>query len=63
MKRNFALATLMIAFATAPCAAAAVPANAPKLPGAGIVMMYNVNEGTDFQQAVGATTLSQSARG
>jgi len=59
MKRNFALATLMIAFATATCAAAAVPSNAPKLPGAGIVMTYNVNEGTDFQQVVGATTLSQ----
>jgi hypothetical protein len=59
MKRNFAQATLVIVFATAICAAAAVPANAPNLPGAGIVMTYNVNEGTDFQQVVGATSLSQ----
>jgi hypothetical protein len=59
MKRNFAQATLVIVFVTAICAAEAVPANAPNLPGAGIVMTYNVNEGTDFQQVVSTTTLSQ----
>jgi len=40
-------------------AAAAVPAMAQLLPGVGTVMTYNVNEGTDFLQVVGAQTLPQ----
>jgi len=40
-------------------AAMAVSAIAQSFPGAGTVMTYNVNEGTDFQQVVGATTLPQ----
>lgn len=34
-----------------------VPAMAQSFPGIGVVMTYNVNEGTDFQQVVGTTTL------
>lgn len=34
-----------------------VPAMAQSIPGIGVVMTYNVNEGTDFQQVVGTTSL------
>jgi Endonuclease/Exonuclease/phosphatase family len=59
MKRNTARATLVIVFVAAIWAATAVPAAAQRLPGVGTVMTYNVNEGTDFQQVVGATTLPE----
>jgi len=58
MKRNIARATLVIV-SVAAIWAMAVPAMSQPLPGAGIVMTYNVNEGTDFLQVVGATTLPQ----
>jgi hypothetical protein len=48
MKRNLARAILVIVSVAALCAAAAVPGTAQDIPGAGIVMTYNVNEGTDF---------------
>ena len=35
------------------CAACAIPAIAQSIPGFGIVMTYNVNEGTDFLQVQG----------
>jgi hypothetical protein len=54
MKRNIARATLVIVSATALWAAVATPATAQHFPGIGIVMTYNVNEGSDFLQAVGA---------
>jgi hypothetical protein len=59
MKRNIARTTLEIAFVAVIWAAMAVSAIAQSFPGAGTVMTYNVNEGTDFQQVVGATTLPQ----
>jgi hypothetical protein len=46
--RNF---TSLIAVLTVVlCLACALPAGAQTIPGAGIVMTYNVNEGSDFQQ-------------
>jgi len=59
MKRNIARTTLLLVFATAIWAAMAVPATAQRIPGIGNVMTYNVNEGTDFQQVVGAQNLQQ----
>jgi hypothetical protein len=59
MKRNIARVTLVIVAATVIWAALAVPATAQSLPGIGTVMTYNVNEGSDFQQVVGATSLQQ----
>ncbi len=59
MKRNIARTTLVIVSVAAVCAATAVPAMAQHFPGIGTVMTYNVNEGTDFQQVVGAQTLPQ----
>jgi hypothetical protein len=59
MKRNIARTTLEIAFVAVIWAAMAVSAIAQSFPGAGTVMTYNVNEGTDFQQVVGSTTLPQ----
>jgi endonuclease/exonuclease/phosphatase family metal-dependent hydrolase len=56
MKRNIAQATLVIFSVAAMGGAAAVPAVAQSFPGIGTVMTYNVNEGTDFLQVVGATT-------
>jgi hypothetical protein len=35
-----------------------VPATAQTFPGIGIVMTYNVNEGTDFEQVVGTTSVT-----
>jgi hypothetical protein len=53
--RNF---TSLIAVLTVVlCLACALPAGAQTIPGAGIVMTYNVNEGSDFQQVQGATTV------
>jgi hypothetical protein len=59
MKRNIARATLEILSVAALWAAIAVPAAAQHFPGIGTVMTYNVNEGTDFLQVVGAQTLQQ----
>ena len=59
MKHKFACAALLIAFVAAICATTPVPAEAQTFPGAGLVMTYNVNEGTDFQQVVGATTVPE----
>ena len=39
-------------------AAMATPAMAQSFPGIGIVMTYNVNEGTDFEQVVGTTSVT-----
>jgi endonuclease/exonuclease/phosphatase family metal-dependent hydrolase len=56
MKRNLTRTTLVIVSAAAIWGAVTVPAIAQSLPGVGTVMTYNVNEGTDFLQVVGATT-------
>jgi endonuclease/exonuclease/phosphatase family metal-dependent hydrolase len=59
MTRNIARITLVIASVAGIWAAMAVSAIAQSFPGAGTVMTYNVNEGTDFLQVVGATTEAQ----
>jgi len=59
MKRNIARATLVIFSVATIWVAMAVPATADSFPGIGTVMTYNVNEGTDFQQVVGAQTKQQ----
>jgi endonuclease/exonuclease/phosphatase family metal-dependent hydrolase len=59
MRRKVARTTLVIAFVALIWAAIAVSAAAQSLPGAGTVMTYNVNEGTDFLQAVGTTSLTE----
>ena len=59
MKRSVVSTTLMIVSVAAIWAAMAVPAVAQLIPGVGSVMTYNVNEGTDFLQVVGAQTLPQ----
>jgi hypothetical protein len=56
MKRNIGRAVLEI---VSLAAIWAVPATAQSLPGSGIVMTYNVNEGSDFIQVEGATSLQQ----
>jgi hypothetical protein len=56
MTRNIARITLVIASVAVIWAAMVVSARAQSFPGAGTVMTYNVNEGTDFLQVVGATT-------
>ena len=58
MKRNLARA-LSVIVSVAAWAVTAVPAVAQSLPGIGTVMTYNVNEGTDFLQVVGATNLDR----
>ena len=59
MKRNVTRATLMILSIATMWPAMAVPAMAQRFPGIGTVMTYNVNEGTDFLQAVGAKNEQQ----
>lgn len=59
MKRSIVSTTLMIVSVAAIWAAMAAPAVAQLIPGVGTVMTYNVNEGTDFLQVVGAQTLPQ----
>jgi hypothetical protein len=56
MTRNIARITLVMASVAVIWAAMVVSARAQSFPGAGTVMTYNVNEGTDFLQVVGATT-------
>jgi len=53
------LVALSLRIAAAVCVAGALPAAAHEPQGFGIVMTYNVNEGTDFQQVIGTTTLTQ----
>ena len=59
MKRNIVRIILAIVSIGAIWAAMAVPAPAQAFPGIGTVMTYNVNEGTDFLQVVGAQNLQQ----
>ena len=59
MTRNIARITLVLASVGVIWAAMAVSAVAQSFPGPGTVMTYNVNEGTDFQQVVGASTLPE----
>src|SRR5580700_3801934 len=59
MKRNLTRTTLVIVSAAAIWGAVTVPAVAQSFPGIGTVMTYNVNEGTDFLQVVGASTLPE----
>ena len=59
MKGNIARTKLVIVSVAALWAVMAVPAMAQLLPGVGTVMTYNVNEGTDFLQVVGAQSLQQ----
>ena len=59
MKRNLTRTSLITSSIAAILTAIAVPAVAQSFPGVGTVMTYNVNEGTDFQQVVGAQTLTQ----
>jgi hypothetical protein len=59
MKRNITRTTLVIVSVAAMWSAMAVPATAQRFPGIGTAMTYNVNEGTDFLQAVGAQTKQQ----
>ena len=59
MKNNIARATLVILSVAIMWSAMVVPAMAQRFPGIGTVMTYNVNEGTDFLQAVGAPNFPQ----
>ena len=59
MKRNITRATLMILSIATMWPAMVVPAMAQRFPGIGTVMTYNVNEGTDFLQAVNAQNFPQ----
>ncbi len=59
MKRNITRATLMILSLATMWPAVVVPATAQRFPGIGTVMTYNVNEGTDFLQAVNAPNFPQ----
>jgi hypothetical protein len=59
MKRKIARTTLLIVSVAAISAAMAVSAMAESFPGIGIVMTYNVNEGSDFLQVQGVTSLQQ----
>lgn len=56
MKRNIGRTILGV---VSMAAIGAVPAATQTVPGFGIVMTYNLNEGTDFVQVVGATSLQQ----
>jgi hypothetical protein len=58
MKHNIAWAALVIVPVAALCVMA-LPATAQSFPGLGIVMTYNVNEGSDFLQVQGTTSLQQ----
>jgi hypothetical protein len=55
--RNFA--SLIVELTVVLCLVCALPAGAQTIPGAGVVMTSNVNEGTDYQQVQGVTTPSQ----
>lgn len=55
--RSITRSMFVVVSSAAIWAATAIPATAQRLPGVGTVMTYNVNEGTDFQQVVGAQSL------
>ncbi|HTF45324.1 MAG TPA: hypothetical protein VK641_15570 [Terriglobales bacterium] len=55
---RIARAALMMVGVAAIWTAMTVPAAAQAFPGIGIVMTYNVNEGTDFEQVVGTTSVT-----
>ena len=55
---SIARAALMMVGVAAIWTAMTVPATAQAFPGIGIVMTYNVNEGTDFEQVVGTTSVT-----
>ncbi|HET6180803.1 MAG TPA: endonuclease/exonuclease/phosphatase family protein [Candidatus Sulfotelmatobacter sp.] len=57
MNRSIASATLVVLSIAVIGTLTALPAAAQSIPGVGTVMTYNVNEGTDFNQVVGAQTL------
>ena len=59
MKRNMTRDSLITISIAAIFSAIAVPAVAQSFPGVGTVMTYNVNEGTDLLQVVGAQTPTQ----
>ena len=59
MKFNITQISLAIYFMTVIWTVVPVPAIAAPLSGVGAVMTYNVNEGSDFLQVVGATSLPQ----
>jgi hypothetical protein len=59
MKRKIVRTTLLIVSVVAISAAMAVSAMAESFPGIGIVMTYNVNEGSDFLQVEGVQNLQQ----
>jgi hypothetical protein len=59
MKRKIAQTTLLIVSLAAISAAMAASAIAESFPGIGIVMTYNVNEGSDFLQVEGVQNLQQ----
>jgi hypothetical protein len=55
---NIARVTLMLIGVAVIWSAMTVSATAQAFPGIGIVMTYNVNEGTDFEQVVGTTSVT-----
>jgi hypothetical protein len=57
MKSQIARVALMMVSVAAIWSATTVPAKAQAFPGVGVVMTYNVNEGTDFEQVVGTASL------
>jgi endonuclease/exonuclease/phosphatase family metal-dependent hydrolase len=59
MELNIRRATVVISSVAVLWVAVVVPAAAQHFPGAGTVMTYNVNEGTDFEQVVGTQTLQE----
>lgn len=59
MKWNIAREAFVIISVAAIWAAIAIPARAESLVGAGIVMTYNVNEGSDFLQVQSVNSLQQ----
>jgi hypothetical protein len=59
MKRSIARSIFVIVFVLAIWVAMAALAAAQRFPGIGVVMTYNVNEGTDFLQVVGTQNEQQ----
>lgn len=57
MKSQIVRAALMMVFVATAWSAMTAPAKAQAFPGVGVVMTYNVNEGTDFEQVVGTASL------
>lgn len=59
MTRKSLRVQVVLFFAATMVVATSNPAPAQSIPGFGRIMTYNVNEGTDFQQVVGAQSLDQ----